>query len=352
MLVAARPEFVVDGRAAAELGDRLVSLLAAEDDSGMARFEARFANWGPLPGGGYGFLHDDRKLLDFGKALAVNWGGRALFSGRITALEGVFPAGGAPEFAVLAEDRLQDLRMARRTRTFLDGTDADAFRAVAAGHGLSAVLDLDGPKRPALAQVNQSDLAFLRERARRLDADVWIDGTALHAAVRSKRSATAVALTWPGSVRSVAVTADLATQRTSVTVSAWDPRTKAAATHEATDSVLGSESAGGDSGATVLRQAFGTRPETVAHRGPLDTGAARVEAEAAFRQMARRFVVARGVAEPDGRLRPGKPVALAGLGPVFSGTFRLCEVRHVFDDTDGQGLRTEFEAERPAIGRA
>ena len=48
---------------------------------------------------------------------------------------------------------------------------------------------------------------------------------------------------------------------------------------------------------------------------------ARVEAEAAFRQMARRFVVARGVAEPDGRFVPGKPVAFAGLGPIFSGTF-------------------------------
>jgi hypothetical protein len=68
--------------------------------------------------------------------------------------------------------------------------------------------------------------------------------------------------------------------------------------------------------------------------------------------MARRFVVARGVAEPNGQLRAGKPVTLAGLGPIFSGAFRLREVRHVFDDTDGQGLRTEFEAERSAIGRA
>lgn len=351
MLVAARPQFRVDARDAAELSDRLVSLVAAEDDTGMARFEARFANWGPIPGGGYGFLHDDRKLLDFGKALAVDWGGQALFSGRITALEGVFPAGGPPEFTVLAEDRLQDLRMTRRTRAFLDGTDADAFRAIAADHGLTPVLDMDGPKRTALAQVNQSDLAFLRECARKLDADVWIEGTELHATIRSRRSSPAIELTWPGGVRSVAVTADLASQRTSVTVSAWDAKSKATAKHEATDTVLGSETAGGDSGATVLQRAFGARQEVVAHRGPFDNAAARAEAEAAFRQMARRFVVARGTAEPDGRLRPGKPVKLAGLGPIFNGTYRLREVRHVFDDTDGQGLRTEFEAERPAIGR-
>ena len=134
-------------------------------------------------------------------------------------------------------------------------------------------------------------------------------------------------------------------------MTAWDARAKAAAAHEATDAVLGA-AADGDSGAAVLRRAFGPRPEAVAHRGPLDAGTARVEAEAAFRQMARRFVVARGTAEPDGRLRPGRPVTLAGLGPIFSGAYRLREVRHVFDDADGQGLRTEFEAERPAIGRA
>lgn len=351
MLVAARPDFAIDGRAAKELSERLISLLAAEDDAGMARFEARFDNWGPLPGGGYGFLHDDRKLLDFGKSIAATWGGQRLFGGRITALEGVFPAEGPPEFAVLAEDRLQDLRMTRRTRTFLDGTDADAFRTIAGDHGLSPVLSLDGPKRPALAQVNQSDLAFLRERARRLDADVWVEGTSLHAAVRAKRSEAALDLTWPGSVRSVAVTADLATQRTSVTISAWDSKAKAAAKHEATESILGSELGGGDGGASVLKRAFGDRAETLAHRGPFDVGTARTEAEAAFRQMARRFVVARGVAEPDGRLRPGKPVKIAGLGPIFSGTYRLREVRHVFDNADGQGLRTEFEAERPAVGR-
>ncbi|MBY0457612.1 MAG: hypothetical protein K2V38_09765, partial [Gemmataceae bacterium] len=308
------------------------------------------ANWGPRPGGDYGFLHDDRRILDFGKAIAVRWGGQSLFAGKVTGLEGLFPRDGPPEFAALAEDRLQDLRMTRRTRTFLDAKDADAFRAVAADHGLTPVLDLDGPKRPVIAQVNQSDLAFLRDRARYLDADVWLDGNELHAAQRSKRTEQALELTWPGQVRSVAVTADLATQRTSVKVSGWDPRTKAVAAFEATDSALGAELRGGDSGAALLRRAFGARAEVIAHRAPLDNTAARSEAEAAFRQVARRFVVARGVAEPDGKFRPGRPVKLVGLGPLFGGTFRLREVRHVFDDADGQGLRTEFEAERPALG--
>src|SRR5258705_8493580 len=41
-----------------------------------------------------------------------------LFEGRIMALEGQFPEGRQPQLVVLAEDRFQDLRMTRRTRTF------------------------------------------------------------------------------------------------------------------------------------------------------------------------------------------------------------------------------------------
>ena len=34
-----------------------------------------------------------------------------------------------------------------------------------------------GPTYKTLAQVNQSDLAFMRERARSIDAELWMDGS-------------------------------------------------------------------------------------------------------------------------------------------------------------------------------
>ena len=54
-------------------------------------------------------------------------------------------------------------------------------------------------------------------------------------------------------------------------------------------------------------------------------------AEAFFKASARRFVVGRGVAETDSRLRVGSYVDLQGLGPLFSGKYYLSEVRHRFD---------------------
>jgi hypothetical protein len=36
------------------------------------------------------------------------------------------------------------------------------------------------------------------------------------------------------------------------------------------------------------------------------------------------------------------------LGPLFSGTYYLAEVTHLFDGA--RGIRTEFMGERPGIG--
>ena len=49
-----------------------------------------------------------------------------------------------------------------------------------------------------LAQVNQSDLAFLRDLARREDAQIWVDGTTLKAATRAPRNGGTVELAWAG----------------------------------------------------------------------------------------------------------------------------------------------------------
>ena len=69
-----------------------------------------------------------------------------------------------------------------------------------------------------------------------------------------------------------------------------------------------------------------------------------------MRMTARRFVVARGMAQGDAKLNVGTYVDLQGLGPLFSGKYYLSTVKHVFDGA--QGFLTEFTAERSGIGHA
>lgn len=351
-----RPQIILDGREREELRIGLLALSIVETVAGLYRCEATFGNLGAGASGGTDFLYFDRRTFDFGKAFQVSFGGAALFDGRITALEARFPSASPPALVVLAEDRFQDLRMTRRTRTFADASDADVFGRIAEQHGLGKDLRLPGGAHKILAQLNQSDLAFLRERARAVGAELWIDVAAdgratLKASTRGERPGGApVKLGWRNELQEFTALADLAGQRTSVTATGWDPGAKAQLRHEATDGDLGGEVGGDESGPSILRSKLGERKESIAHGVPLDAEEARARAASYFQMSARRFVVGRGVARTQPRLRVGSWVELDGLGPLFTGKYYLAEVRHHFDGA--RALRTEFIAERPGLGRA
>ena len=66
---------------------------------------------------------------------------------RALALCADYPDGGPPTITVLAEDRLQDLRMTRRSRSFEKATLADVARRIAGEHGLEPRIDFSAAVR-------------------------------------------------------------------------------------------------------------------------------------------------------------------------------------------------------------
>jgi hypothetical protein len=349
---ASRPTIRVEGHIQAALGDVLLqSLMVEETTLGLFRCEANFLNWGPKDSE-VGFLFFDRQMLDFSKVFSVEFGPpgetRPVFTGRITGLEAQYPPARPPELLVLAEDRFQDLRMERRTRSFENVTDADVIRQIAAQHGLTAQVDVDGPTYRALAQVNQSDLAFLRERAAAVDAELWVDNRTLYAQARSRRNAGSVSFTYGQNLLEFSVLADLAHQRTSVRVSGWDVAGKQAIDVEAGENVIAAELKGGRSGSAVLAQALAQRRERIVLAVPLSQQEAQKMAEARYRERARSFVRGSGVVDGNVKIRVGATVELKGLGPFFDGPYYVTLARHTFDLRNG--YRTTFEAERPGIG--
>jgi len=342
-----QPEIFLEGARNAGLSTGVISLMVEETTEGLARCEATFGNWGEAEGS-TGFLYFKRDILDFGKSFSVRLGEGAaagqVFDGRIMALEARYPKMRPPEITLLAEDRLQDLRMRRRTRTFEDMTDAEVFKQIAADHSLQPDIDVNGPTHKVLAQVNQSDLAFLRERARAIDAEVWIEASKLRAKMRSRRETNTVTLTHGQGLEELVICADLANQQTTVAVSGWDVKAKAAILHQATATVLGSELNGDLSGSRILQEALGERTQVLAHATPLTSAEARAVAEANFRRCARRFVTGRALAQGDGRLHVGTHVTLQGVGDLFAGEYYVNEVRHLFDRTSG--YQCDFQVER------
>ena len=353
-IASARPTIAVAGEVREDLADDLLAMRVEETTDGLYACEATFANWGPVGGGEVDFLYLDRETFDFGTDLTIDAlagnDRETVFEGRVTALESQVQGPQPPTLVVMAEDRLQDLRMTRRTRTFEDVTVRDIAEQIARDHNLQTDLDVDGPSHDVLAQVNQSDLAFLRDRARAIDAEVWVEGDTLRLQARSRRDAGELTLTFGEGLRSFEGRADLAHQQTEFAVSGWDVQAKTAIEETADASAIQGELNGGLSGAAALENSLGARTEQMVHTAPISTAEAQAVAKASFRQRARRFVEARGETEGDARLRVGAKVAFVGVGDLFEGgRYTITQVRHTFDSEDG--YRTRFTAQRPFLER-
>jgi phage protein D len=349
-----RPEIRVEGQANAALGRDVVAVTVEESTDGLYHAELLFTNFGVGTSGSYDYLYFGRDLLDFGKQVEVRLGPgsppAAVFTGRITALEAEYPEGGGSRLLVLLEDRLQDLRMTRRTRSFEDLSDADVIQQIAGEHGLTPEVNLNGPTHKSLAQVNQSDLAFIRERARACGGEVWMpDDRTLAVKPRSERGQPSLQLEYGNNLRAFRVRADLAHQCTEFVISGWDVAAKDGIKESAGPSLMAAELNGGTGGSAILEQKFSARVASVVHQVPLNASEARGIAEARYRERARRFVTGSAQCDGNAQLHVGVEVDLSGLGAMFNGKYLVTQVRHQYTLT--QGFQTEFDVERPGIGR-
>ena len=350
---AATPTLRIDGQEQTLLASGLLqSIIAEETTLGLFRCEARFLNWGQTDNAP-DYLLFDGKVVDFGKSFSVEFRNAAssavVFNGRMMAMEASYRQQSPPELTVLAEDRFQDLRMERRTRSFENVTDADVCRRIASQHGMTAQTDLESsPNYKTLAQVNQSDLAFLRERAAAVDAHLWIEDKTIHLQSRARRKTSEVTLELQGGLLEFQVLADLAHQRSSVKVCGWDIAAKNPIEVEATESSLGSEKEGLKTGSSILERALSARHERMAMTVPLSRDEAEAVAKARYKERARRFVTGTGLASGEPKLRVGTLLTLPGLGKPFAGKYFVTRTRHTFDTI--YGYRTEFDVERAGIG--
>ncbi len=354
LFVSSSPVFSVDGRDHGELARDLIFLQIEESTNGMKNLRARFVAIGPEVGAEtQQLLYMDGRILDFGKSLKIAigplQGQRTIFDGYISAIEISFDEGEDPEVCICAEDRLMDLRMTRRMRSYEDKSDADIARDIAGEHGLSPEIDVDGPTYDRIQQWNMSDLAFLRERARLLQAEVWVDGDTLHFKSRDKRNGPEITLVRGNDIISVNACADLSHQRTAVRVSGYDAGNRDVIDEEAGADTVQGEISSGRSGPEVLQRAFGVRVSHRVREVPLDASEAADWARAEMLRRSRKFVTVSGITDGTPDMVVGSKVTLERMGSVFDGDgYYVTQVRHTYDSSSAH--RTQFQAVKAAVG--
>lgn len=303
-------------------------------------------------------LYLDGKDLDFGKTIevAIGSGGdaRTVFKGHISAIEADLVEGEDPEVRVFAEDKLMRLRMSRRCRTYENKSDADVARDIATLHSLRPEIAADGPTYDYVQQWNQSDLAFLRERARLIQAEVFVRDDVLYFQSRGNRHGTALTLVQGHDLISVQLRADLAHQRIKAAVSGYDAQARDRINAEAGPNTIKAEIAGGRTGQDILKTAFGfdeSKGQGVTLRvreTPLQGSEADAWARAETLRRARSFVSVVGMTNGTPDLEVGSTLTLARVGRPFSGDgYYTTRIRHTWDRATGH--RTHFEAERATV---
>ncbi len=350
-IFSARPTLRIAGQENARLTTLVSSMRMDESEGGMSTLELRVANWVPTGDGHSEIGFDGSSPLTLGADLGL-YGGDAsapceLFRGLVSAIEVVSNYGQSPELVVLAEDALTAARHARRSKVFVDRSPADVVRAVASNLGLQAgVTGLDTPVA-TWAQLNETDLAFLRRLLGRFDADLQVVGQTLQVSPRQDAGRGDIDLAMYGHLARVRCSADLAHQATAVTIAGWNDKTGAAVQGSA-QSIAHAGPGSGKSGADWLTQAFGARSEHLSAPVVTTDDEANAVAQAAFDQRARRFVRAEGLSEGNARLRVGSSVAISGVSAQFDNSYYVVRASHVFDMK--QGYRVEFTAECAYLG--
>jgi len=305
--------------------------------------------------GGWDAVRTDVKWMDDalfreGNPVDVDMGYRdnlqPLFSGEITGLEPVFPEARPPVLTVRGYDLLHRMLRQRKTRSYTNVKDSDIAATLAGDAGLTPEVEDSQVTHPYVLQHNQTDLAFLQTRARRLDYEVAVRARTLRFRPRALGGSPALTLRRDVELLEFRLRLSNMGQMQQLTVRGWNPADKREIIGSAVAGDEPDTMAGAQSGPEAVRRMLGNTGTGV-DRVPVHSQAeADGIAQQRFSAMALGYVGGEGICIGEPRLRAGTLVSIEGLGVRFSGLYYVTATTHSF--TPGRGYRTRFSARRNA----
>jgi uncharacterized protein len=309
--------------------------------------------------------------LDNKLELAIGYAQQALepvFEGDVTGLDVSFPSGGMPSLKLVAHDYLQ--RLSRGTNAGGFGFLPDYLVAIilSARHKLIAAIE---PTVQSLSSVvnaidllfkgtgikqaargaGETDLDLIKRIAKKYDADFWVDGEVLYVARFIKEYAPRLTLTWGQSLldfspristvgQVAGVTAKFALReiKTSFAVTMyWDFDREMLGTSIVPGPMAKAGTPKGGPALTIVDRSISS---------PADIANSALEIVSTLREKLNQRLTGSGSAIGDPRIRAGAVIRLEGLGPDFSGDYRVTSASHTID---GSGYRTQFEVRKEII---
>lgn len=293
-------------------------------------------------------LHDPGlELLDSGpfdltkeveiKAQTASGQKVTLIRGEITSLEPSFGEGMIAELTVRGYDSSHRMFRDMVTKSYLNKKDSDLAAEIAQAAGLRAEVEPTRTVYEHIFQHNQSDLAFLMERAWRIGYECFVAEGKLFFR-KPPTGDSGLKVTWGDDLLSFQPRITLAEQVDEVVVKGWDPEKQEAIVGIASKGKLYPKVGESKDGASWAK-AFGKGRLVIVDQPVTSQAEAEALAAARLDEISGAFVEAEGVAFRRPDLRAGQTVKIEGLGQRYSGTYLVTGVRHEFR---ADGLKTTF----------
>lgn len=282
-----------------------------------------------------------------------------MIEGEITQINPSFPDGGVPTLAIEGHSLMHRLQGTNRTRTFQKTTDKEIVDQLARDAGLQAKADDSNTPYEYVMQANQTDLEFLRERAKRIHYEVVVENKTL--IFRKSQEADKdenYTLVWAAMPKvqldgpktlpliNCSLNVNTLAPPTKVEVRGYDVKNKKAFVSHAGSSDQSSKMKGKQTGADVAASFQRDRQ----HTHVVSTFQSQQEcddaAKAQYNNKAMDLVSgsASTIGTPD--LRAGQIVQLRGVGLHFEGNYRIEEATHAIGSG---GYQTSLSLKRNSV---
>lgn len=284
----------------------------------LARAEVRFKEGAKIA---------DKGIFAQGDVLGVSFGsGTNLYKETLR----IHRAGGGHDFRVIAYEEAHDLQRVSRSRIWAAVTYSEIASQIARIYGFGTDIEPTKYRHPQVAQVNESDLHFLRRLARRIGFECYVENKVLHFHRRRWEAGPVDTLTYipggGGTLTEFYPNESTLARPGRVTAAGINPWTRQPFEVHIDDRTAQRTVTGPatfqdnyPAGATGYRLA-------VAHH---DQQAAREEAEGLYRLLQDDLVLAEFVAVGNPRIQARAIVEVHGYGARWDGLYRVRSARHI-----------------------
>ena len=293
---------------------------------------------------------DNEKLFAVGNTVEIRLGYSdrltSVFEGELTGIEPEFAADRSPHLTLRGYDRRHRLQRGHQTRSFIKSKDSSIASTIASEVGLAAKVEDSKIIHDYLLQSNQTNLAFLQERASLIGYEVLVEGKQLFFQPIANGLGASLTLDMTqDELLTFYPRLSSMNQVTEFAVQGWSVKDKKPITAKVGNvtSQMGDQVSGSD----LTKKAFGRAIASIVDSPIFDQGEAKQIAEAQLNRTALALITGEGSCIGRTDLKPGQVIRMQGLGKRFSGQYYVTGVKHRL--RPDQGYITTFEVKRNGV---